>query len=1002
MPMFSKRTLAFFYILFFLCFSLEAQDYFQQETHYTIHVQLDDTLNILKGDEVILYANHSPDTLHEIWFLLYPNGYSNKNTAMADQMKKLNQPEVIYLPQEARGSMTGINFMINDSSAISGSDPENPDICLLHLNNPLLPGDIIKISTPFTVKIPEASLSRMGHDGQAYYITQWFPKPAVYDRNGWHPYPYLDQGEFYYEYGSYDVFITLPENYVVAATGRLVDNEKEEKWIGYKVKQTETINWYKNRDMDFPPSSEVLKTLHYRQDSVHDFAWFADKRFHICQNFVTLPNSGRKVNCRVYFTNAEGYLWKDATQYVSDAVYYYSQWVGDYPYDYCSAMQGVEASGGMEYPMITLIGPSGNSSMLEEVIMHEVGHNWFQGVIGSNERKNAWMDEGINSFYEMRYLMTKYPDYKLYQWINTGYGMARFLDADKVPQRELYQLAWEILEHRHSDMSSDLSADVYPAFNYNCDVYAKSASSFHALYDYLGSEKFDSIMQKYYVNWQFRHPQPGDLKKLFTESTNKNLDWFFDGYLKNGKTDYAFVQSVKKQDSLIVTVKNKGDVAAPVSISLFNKDSLVKKILFDGFLGKKQFGLARKDLDKAVIDADNVTLDAYRKNNSIKSHGILRRAEPLRIQMFGSLDNPAKTQLFFCPAVGWNKYDHFQAGIILYNTFLYPKKIEFVLMPLYAIGSKTITGGARLNLNFWPSRKNVHELSFRATVNHYSYSDDLGFFKATAGINLIFRPKNPMAWTRQSITYRFVQVIRDNLEYFPTFEGWVAEINTQKYYVNEIKYTVSNKRKPAPYSAIAVLQQGDHMLKAWTEGKVRIPYNARKGLDVRMFFGGFIWNNPGSDVDFRFRLSGFSGYQDPLYDHVFAGRSESKGLWSQQYADGDGGFRFSTPLGQTWDWLWAINLETPLPGRLPIRIYFDAGTYSNIMSIPGSTEAILYDAGIKISVINNIFDISFPLIVSKDIQKVSDLYSKQYWQNVRFTFHLEKVDPWEIINNFGL
>jgi hypothetical protein len=168
-----------------------------------------------------------------------------------------------------------------------------------------------------------------------------------------------------------------------------------------------------------------------------------------------------------------------------------------------------------------------------------------------------------------------------------------------------------------------------------------------------------------------------------------------------------------------------------------------------------------------------------------------------------------------------------------------------------------------------------------------------------------------------------------------------------------------------------------------------------------MFYGTFLWSDPASDIDFRYRLSAPAGFQDVMYDHVFAGRSATSGLWAQQMAMAEGGFRSYTPLGQTWKWIWAVNIESPVPGRLPIRLYLDAGTYAGAGKLPGTSEVFLYDAGIKIVAINDIFDISFPLVVSNDIQKVKDLYSNKYWQSIRFTLHLERVDPWEIINNIG-
>ena len=268
--------------------------------------------------------------------------------------------------------------------------------------------------------LPSGSISRLGHVGESYQITQWYPKPAVYDEDGWHPMPYLSQGEFFSEYGTFDVRITLPNNYTVGATGDFVpgseNNDTEVKRLAQLVEETET--WvtkegWNDATNEFPASSEDMKTLHFRQSQVHDFAWFADKRYKVLQGEVTLPGDGRAVTTWAMFTPEEGELWQKAPEYLHDATYYYSLWNGDYPYNQVTAVDGtISAGGGMEYPNVTVIGRSGSDSGLETVIVHEVGHNWFYGILGSNERENAWMDEGINSFNETRYLLTKYGENK--------------------------------------------------------------------------------------------------------------------------------------------------------------------------------------------------------------------------------------------------------------------------------------------------------------------------------------------------------------------------------------------------------------------------------------------------------------------------------------------------------------------------------------------------------------------------------------------------------------
>jgi hypothetical protein len=195
--------------------------YFQQHVSYKIDVALDDKTHFLNAFETIEYTNNSNVALTSVYFHIWPNAYKDETTQLYKQMLDDGSTKLYYANEQQRGYIDSLDFYVDNKKAEFHLLKDSIDIMLLTLNEPLFPGKKIIITTPFRVKIPDASFSRMGHNGQAYYITQWYPKPAVYDQFGWHQMPYLNQGEFYSEFGDFDVHITLPANYTVAATGDL-------------------------------------------------------------------------------------------------------------------------------------------------------------------------------------------------------------------------------------------------------------------------------------------------------------------------------------------------------------------------------------------------------------------------------------------------------------------------------------------------------------------------------------------------------------------------------------------------------------------------------------------------------------------------------------------------------------------------------------------------------------------------------------------------------------
>lgn len=693
--------------------------YFQQEVNHEIQVTLDDDQHVLLGSITTTYRNNSPDTLNSLWIHLWPNAYRDGNTALAQQQFREGDMFMFWAMQRDLGGIDSLDFTIQGKPVPWALDASHQDIAKMELPDPLLPGQSVTYATPFKVKLPSGQISRLGHIGESYQITQWYPKPAVYDRDGWHPMPYLNQGEFYSEFGSFDVSITLPANYVVGATGdldpELADNAAEAIFMDSLALVTARQIDYSYFDddertemaMEFPESSTQMKTLRFRQSNVHDFAWFADKRWGVLKGEVELPNSGRSVTSWAMFTPESASLWKRSLEYIEDATYYYSKWNGDYPYNQVTAVDGtISAGGGMEYPNVTVIGTSGSDLGLETVIVHEVGHNWFYGILGSNERTNAWMDEGINSFNETRYFVEKYGE---------ALGFAGFrnqmtplmdkLDLVDRAYQERDPLAYLLSARMTIDQPMQCHSNDFSPINYGTVVYKKTAAAFDYLRNSLGSDRFDRAMQSYFNEWKFKHPGPGDLRASLENSTGEDLGWFFDDLIQTTKqTDYA-IRSVKPAgEGCAVTVSNRGALEGPWSLHGQTANGEWEHIdWFPGVAAGEHVEVNVANYAAYRIDHTGVMLDNNVHNNTYRSKGVLRGIEPIQLDAITRLDDGSKTQLGWIPAAGWNEQDGFMVGAALHNTVLPLRDFEWLMMPLYGLGSNQINGMARVSLkrNAW-------------------------------------------------------------------------------------------------------------------------------------------------------------------------------------------------------------------------------------------------------------------------------------------------------------
>ncbi|HHH50023.1 MAG TPA: M1 family peptidase, partial [Saprospiraceae bacterium] len=619
----------YFFLLFFFLLKLQLfsqNEYFQQEVNYKIEVSLNDQQHELNGNITIEYKNNSPETLSFLYFHLWPNAYKDKKTAYAKQAFQMGDPNFYFSTPDAAGNISQLDFKVNGQKVNWELDKLDIDIAKIFLNQNLNPNDNIIITTPFKVKIPQ-NFSRLGHDGQSYQITQWYPKPAVFDKDGWHQIPYLDSGEFYSEFGNFDVKITLPANYVVGATGSL-QNESEKKFLQKKMEATQLLiqNGFSD-DMSFPPSSSQSKTIHYIAHQVHDFAWFADKRFHVQKAEALLAN-GNKVDTWAMFTNLDADIWKDASQYISKAIKFYSDHIGPYPYPQATAVESALFAGGaMEYPMITVVAAvGGDAQTLDRYITHEIGHNWFYGILASNERDHPWMDEGINSYYENRYMHHFYesPDEDVLDKYITG-----FLGAGA--KLDYRQLAYQYQARRNLDQAPETHSMDLSSINYGVSAYMKPALSLKMLEEYVGQKTFDKAMQQYFQQWKYKHPQPADYRAVMEKSIGKKLDWFFDGFLfSNKKMDYK-LKKISQGNELLLTVANKGEINAPFPVSGILDGKIVDTKWYDGFAGEQTIAFPKGNYERISIDASQVTLDLHPQNNNYKLRGALPKFEPLKL-----------------------------------------------------------------------------------------------------------------------------------------------------------------------------------------------------------------------------------------------------------------------------------------------------------------------------------------------------------------------------------
>ncbi|MCX6270556.1 MAG: M1 family metallopeptidase [Bacteroidetes bacterium] len=976
-----RRVLITFLIILETCPKVLSQEYFQQEVNYRIHVTLNDKYNELNAFETIEYINNAYDTLQFLYFHLWPNAYSNNNTELASQLTGLNGKARLFNDPELQGYIDSLDFKVDGRQVQWNVLPGKPDICLIWLNKEIRHGDTLMITTPFHVKIPKGVTSRFGHTGDSYQISQWYPKPAVYDRSGWHPMSYLDQGEYYSEFGTFDVRITLPANYIVGATGNL-QNAREAELLNKLAADTAWITMPGNEENEFPPSSEQNKTLRYNADHIHDFAWFADKRFHVLKGKVKLPDSGREVTTWVMFPDQQAYLWKDAIPYVNNAIKCFSKWNGDYPYQSFTAVNGALSAGnGMEYPGIAIIGVTVDAWSLEEVIAHEIGHNWFYSALGSNERRYPFMDEGITSACEVRYMNERYPQKKLWEVYIKNLKLAEFFHIQHMPVKMIRELEWLSAARDNLEQPINLTSEDYTTQNYSLMIYNKAGSAFNYLRAYLGDSLYDSVMHDYYHIWKFRHPQPYDLCNVFETVTGKNLSWFFNDLLGTIKRiDYKLVRVTDHK----LLVKNKGELASPLVIAGMFGDSICFEKWVDGFEGQKWIEIPNGNYTELKIDPRHVTPELFRLNNNIRTTGILCKADPVRTQLYFSLENPEKRTVMYFPGLNWTRENGYMVGLAMHNRFFTPKPLEYFFMPFFAFHNDDLAGFGRISYNITPYDKFIRKAVISLEGTQFGAPANQNFHKIKTGLDLYFRTHKMNYPLRQKVFGNYISasdLARIELQQKATMISYL-----------QVGYQLDKTSITNPFSLLVSAESGQSLLKTSVAFNYRISYyDMERGLDIRFFAGTMLKKNP--DVPFySFSPNGRSGNEQYLFQGMYPDRFTAfpATFWSRQMSLTEGGLvsPVSSRLGYS-QWLISLSFTSNLTKklkRIPVKPFInfllnDHGTGT------GRNSPFFIEGGLKTG-FWNFFEFYIPFIVSSNIESSTGSFKDR----IRLVFNLDSFN----------
>ncbi len=596
--------------------------YWSNRANYRIHAILDTLRKTISATEEITYINNSPDKLSFLWLQLDQNRFAkdSRGAAVASQTYKTRRFiggfNIQSVEIATKGKYVKVNGLITDTRM------------QIRLPEDLEPhGGKINIRITYQYTIAPKGNGRSGwmhtRRGTIYDIAQWYPRMAVYDDlTGWNLLPFLGAGEFYLDYGNFDIYINVPWDQIVASSGKLENPEKvltgatiERLKKARESDKTVTIRSEKElgNKKSRPVSSGQL-TWHFKMHNSRDFTWASSNAFLWDAARINLPHNKTALAMAYYPEESAGKeAWGRAVEYLKGSIEIFSrQW---YPYPYPTATTVGGPVGGMEYPGLVFCSWRAKKGILWMVTNHEIGHNWFPMIVGSNERKYAWMDEGMNTFIDIyatdQFHHGEFAPKSDHEYNPKGGSPGRdivpLMQNSKVPPIMTY-------------------ADAFPRKYSHPVSYYKTALGLVLLREYIvGPKRFDYAFRTYIRRWAYKHPSPFDFFHTINNASGENLNWFWKGWFMNNWTLDQAVAAVKyvgdnPSRGVLITLENKNQLVMPVTLKIIlqngHSDTVKLPVEIWEKGGKYTFWYpSHLPLKEVVVDPDKMLPDVHPDNN---------------------------------------------------------------------------------------------------------------------------------------------------------------------------------------------------------------------------------------------------------------------------------------------------------------------------------------------------------------------------------------------------
>ena len=876
--------------------------------HSKLTVEVDNEKKILSVYQELTFNNQTNDTINSIVLNDWNNAYSGRETPLGKRFSDEFVRSFHLANKKEKGSTSNLTVIDENKSLLTWERPQDhPDLIEIQLKNKIAPNQKATFILSYFLKIPSDKYTKYGFNDDNFVLKNWFLTPAKYSNHEFIKYSNLNIDDNPNDLFDADIKITIPANSNITSDLKEINKEGNSYTFSDKkivdipiyIENKQSFALYKNNTI------EVLSSLHDSKVKDIHKAIIIDK----IVNYVT-ENLGKNDLKKITISQSD---------YEKNPFYGLNQ-------------------------LPSFISPFPDDFIFELKFLKTYLNNYLKNSLQLDTRKDNWIIDAIQIYYMMKYIDEFYPDAKMMGNI-ASYKLFRGFNLVSLDFNGQYSYFYMLMARKNLDQPLGDPKNTLIKFNEKIASKYRAGLSFRYLSEYIGEENLTKSINEFVSYANDNETDVNRLVKILSNNTRKDINWFFDIIINSRKIiDYKFNTVTRTKDSVSFSIKNRTNVSVPIPIYGVKKKQIVFKEWIDNVKEDSIYTFKRNDADKIVINYKNEVPEFNQRNNwkSLKKFSPFNK--PIKFIFLKDLEEPFYNQIVYVPTLQYNLYDGFIAGMRFHNKTILDKPFTYDITPSYSTKSDNLSGTFSVGVNQYNRNKNLYSIRYGCSGDYFHYAQDAYYQKLNPYVVLRFRENDYRDNKRQSLLIREVYVNREKSEFVNnSFEG--------NYAIFNVKFNSGKNEITKFFGYGGDLQISNNFGKFTGEIAYRRLFDDNRQVSIRLYAGSFLYNTTNSKF-FNYSLDRPSDY---LFDYNYLGRSESAGLFSQQYIIAEGGFKSKLENPTANQWLSTVNCGFTIWNW--IEMYGDIGFIKN----KNTNERFVYDSGIRLNLVPDYFELYFPI-----------------------------------------